>query len=716
MEAGQLRLCQTCTATLQGETFINERSDQYAVGDKHPRFNRVHHDNYISLTQSKDASCWICSLLWAKHTPPPSSGENRVGETSAHHDLRSFSRVDAYDGIDVYFHVRCTCKAEFDLHVSVSQATHANQGLDASYLVLQGCDEKRPSILGLSQDLSVIHSWIATCEASHEHCDTTTQARDPGFLPTRLIDVKDVKLGKARLRSRDDVQVREDGKYPPYWTLSHRWGDPESILQLREATEGHFQEGISLEELSRTFRDAVLLVHRLGYRYIWIDSLCVFQDSFADWQAEAGAMVDVYRHSFCNILAAGSSYDPSTTGLFTERTLSPRLLHPFTTDVSIVKIVTETQKETMPGPWTLSNESAWADEIESAPISKRGWVVQERFLATRVLHFTRNQIYWECLERSHSATEPTHDLSTGRRGRSKATAYKTSRIGLARTRAELDAAPAGQPPPWSEDSHHPNPASSSFHAHWGPIVGIYANCALTKESDRFPAMSGIAKAFQQVSGDVYLAGLWKRLLWTDLPWQSLASAGVPACRSSEAYAPSWSWASVVGGDVRLGIAHTKFGSLPTRLIRLVEARVVPEPPAAGGDVTGMLRSAELDVECMMYYYRWDGGRRRLEVFEDEARTEVFFWQTGDDDGGGTLDLHLDTSELVAQFAAAGQIDGVCVPVSGAYHGYGGGKNEYLVLEHESGSRFRRIGLLRAGEIGKWIQGWSESRSSVITLV
>jgi hypothetical protein len=522
------------------------------------------------------------------------------------------------------------------------------------------------------------------------------------FLPTRIIDVKDAELGMVRLQNREDLKVQgHSGTYPAYWTLSHRWGDPNSIPQLRKTTEGRFRDGISLEELSPTFRDAVLLVHRLGHEYIWIDSLCVLQDSLADWQTEANAMVDVYRHSFCNISATGASYDPSNTGLLGERRLSPRLLYPFMTNVNIGTGDTE---KTRPGLWMLRNESAWADEVERAPISSRGWVVQERFLATRILHFTQNQIYWECLESSHAVTEPTRNLSTGQRGTSTATGYKKARLELARTRATL--ATTGQ----SYSDPNTGHSAHSYHAQWGTIVGIYVGCVLTKESDRFLAMSGIAKAFREVSGDEYLAGLWKRMIHTDLLWRSQAKAGVHARRSTELYAPSWSWASVVGGNVQLGVPQNKFGSLPTPLIRLVEARVVPEPP--DGDPMGLLRSAELEIECMRYYYRWDGRQNVFAVFRDEARTDCYFTKTGSDLGSN---LSLDTSELVERFAAVDEVDGVCVPIYGAYGGYGGGTNEYLMLEHDSGCRFKRIGLLRAGEIGKWISDWS-GNCSRITLI
>lgn len=66
----------------------------------------------------------------------------------------------------------------------------------------------------------------------------------------------------------------------------------------------------------RTFRDAILITRALGYRYLWIDSLCIIQDS-EDWFHEASTMGDVYSNSQCT-LAAIYAYN-STEGLLRPR-------------------------------------------------------------------------------------------------------------------------------------------------------------------------------------------------------------------------------------------------------------------------------------------------------------------------------------------------------------------------------------------------------------
>ncbi|KAJ4317440.1 hypothetical protein N0V84_007346 [Fusarium piperis] len=391
-------------------------------------------------------------------------------------------------------------------------------------------------------------------------------------------------------------------------------------------------------------------------------------------------MVNVYRHSLCNISAISASSDPGRSRLFVKRRLQSRLLFPFKFNG---KLRGSSGGAINDGPWIFWNGSLWADEIESTPLSTRGWVVQERFLTPRVLHFTENQIYWECLENECCEADPTGKflILAHASGSPKIvpTVYKKARLELAKKRTDL------------AEGRSTDDTNVQFHTQWGDVVSLYANCALTKESDRLIAMSGIAKTFQEANNDKYLAGLWKKVIYTNLTWTTNASDGAKVHRS-KSYAPTWSWASVTGGHKRLSMLHQRYSRLPNPLIKLVEERIVTEPP--GGDPTGLLRSAELDIECLLYYYRWTADSSKLTVYTDEARTQCYFEKEKK-----PKDLHLDTTGLVQKFAEADEMEGVCVPLCGAYGGYGGGTNVYLMLEHDSGTRFKRIGVFEEGEIG-----------------
>ncbi|KAM5511909.1 heterokaryon incompatibility protein [Fusarium oxysporum f. sp. phaseoli] len=218
----------------------------------------------------------------------------------------------------------------------------------------------------------------------------------------------------------------------------------------------------------------------------------------------------------------------------------------------------------------------------------------------------------------------------------------------------------------------------------GSLVSIYANCALTNESARLIAMSGIAKRFQEANKDTYLAGLWKEVIHYDLTWRTNASEGAEVVRN-ESYAPTWSWASVVGG-------HTTLSALPQ------------------SDPTGLLRSAELDIECMPFYYRWTANSTRLAVYKYGTRSDCYF-----EEEFSSQNLQLDTTDMVRKFNEMSEMEGVCVPLCTSYKGYGEVKNVFIMLEHVSGTKFRRIGTFEYGEIGRWISDWYGSRTR-ITLV
>jgi hypothetical protein len=75
--------------------------------------------------------------------------------------------------------------------------------------------------------------------------------------------------------------------------------------------------GIAISSLPKTFQDAVLVANALSLRYLWIDSLCIIQDSEQDKATELPSMGDYYYGSAFNI-SADAAQD-SREGLFYPR-------------------------------------------------------------------------------------------------------------------------------------------------------------------------------------------------------------------------------------------------------------------------------------------------------------------------------------------------------------------------------------------------------------
>jgi hypothetical protein len=93
-----------------------------------------------------------------------------------------------------------------------------------------------------------------------------------------------------------------------YLALSHCWGlTMPASAKLTLETFDINRKSIDLQGLPRTFQDFIGISRRLGIQYVWIDSLCIIQNSKEDWQYEAAQMASVYSGAYLTIAASGSA-------------------------------------------------------------------------------------------------------------------------------------------------------------------------------------------------------------------------------------------------------------------------------------------------------------------------------------------------------------------------------------------------------------------------
>ncbi|KAL8684922.1 MAG: hypothetical protein Q9218_008069, partial [Villophora microphyllina] len=303
-------------------------------------------------------------------------------------------------------------------------------------------------------------------------------------------------------------------------TLSHRWGAA-SFLKLTLSNLADLVKGFSIAGLPRTFQDAIAVARRLGCKYIWIDSLCIIQNSTEDWIHEAALMGEVYANSHCNIAATWNS--SSDDGLFKKRNVS-----------EVEGIVVSPQwvglKSTI---FRVVEYGLWESLISLAGLNKRAWVVQERLLAPRVLHFGRTQLAWECRGVDACETYPT----------GLPVAQQTTQT----LHKGLDPDTDGKTLQSMGDSE----SSTKLYAYhvWNKIVAAYSAGELTVASDKLIAISGLAEKMQTLLQDEYLAGLWKGTLSSDLLWKVIdgkQANGLLSTRAVRYRAPTWSWAALDG--------------------------------------------------------------------------------------------------------------------------------------------------------------------------
>src|SRR3569833_3379054 len=117
-------------------------------------------------------------------------------------------------------------------------------------------------------------------------------------LPTLVLDLGDLKHGNIRLHS-------PRGQKGIWIALSHRRG----LQDMPKLTAENFEllhRSIALDSLPQAFRDTIHLAELLGVQYVWIDALCIIQDSPTDWDLESSRMPGVYANSYINIAAAAS--------------------------------------------------------------------------------------------------------------------------------------------------------------------------------------------------------------------------------------------------------------------------------------------------------------------------------------------------------------------------------------------------------------------------
>jgi Heterokaryon incompatibility protein (HET) len=169
-----------------------------------------------------------------------------------------------------------------------------------------------------------------------------------------------------------------------YVTLSHCWGR-RPIIRLTADSQSRFELRLPFHGLPKTFKEAIIATRNLltdfNIRYIWIDSLCIIQDSRQDWQAESASMGRIYENSFLT-LAATAGVD-GETGLFFER--NPLSLRPCEVKID--------WKRAHGSIFECENRMGWNSSVGRSPLVQRSWVLQERLLSRRALYFTPNQLF-----------------------------------------------------------------------------------------------------------------------------------------------------------------------------------------------------------------------------------------------------------------------------------------------------------------------------------
>ena len=477
--------------------------------------------------------------------------------------------------------------------------------------------------------------WALDCNM-HHNCVDVIQKR---CLPTRVIEIFLVGNDERDVA----IRLRETaGEAENYIALSHCWGKSWRLITTRANLKRH-KKSIHLASLPQTFRDAIYLARKLKITFVWIDSLCIVQDDVSDWEREALRMGEVYAGAYLTISALAASDDKQ--GIFwgddrvkpgnsrPEPFVPPWIdrvkpgksrpkpfVHPWIVQewegASAPFCLVNTSKNKLAKVWFSDRYSpGWAGcfhskkmehetktKLDDESLTRRGWAFQERLLSQRLLHFGTNQMYWECQQKllyedGTSFESPKTDLSTVMAQHAK---------GIA--------------------------------GDWQRLVEKYAVREFTFEDDKLPAIAGLARRIAEATGDVYLAGLWRSQLLSNLAWKKPMSLSkylsedhkhqrLSVLKRDRYRAPSWSWAAI-DAEIQYSAWSAATNSVATLLDYHIQTHT--------GDPFGRIQSASITIRAP--FHKVEPTRvsnstvpgRKVEV-EDEQQCVLSGMAVGDVD-------------------------------------------------------------------------------------
>ncbi|KAF2119307.1 heterokaryon incompatibility protein-domain-containing protein [Lophiotrema nucula] len=324
-----------------------------------------HYDDFNDVLSSAKSGCYLCQSLaleWEREEDP------RL--------LRGISEVIAYErrgGFRLRMHARLersdsqNAKPNALLYtrtlatsIMISAVRSETAAARAQIIARTGSTNDETSML-------VARSWLDKCLKTHKGCND--EATKTHWHPTRLL-----RLGKSRMGITIRLQEHgEENASGPYVALSHRWGGS-NPMTLKSENLSSMKASIAFTDLSKTFQDAIHATMSIGCEYLWIDSLCIVQDSKEDWMIEASSMKKVYRNALLTI----SATNPRSLD---EGLSSVRHSNHASFLIGNVRFQVGSQKTAI---CQVVDEDRWKNMIRNAPINRRGWVLQERLLSRRI--------------------------------------------------------------------------------------------------------------------------------------------------------------------------------------------------------------------------------------------------------------------------------------------------------------------------------------------
>jgi hypothetical protein len=349
-----------------------------------------------------------------------------------------------------------------------------------------------------------IQAWMNVCTDNHDQCARariSSSHQDEDFVPSRLIKIGMDLTSVTQLTSLT-TPVR-------YAALSYCWGSTNQLVTTTSNVSARYQQ-LHSANLPQTLQDAIFMTKALGLEYLWIDSICIVQDDKDDWAREASRMGDIYACAWI-VLAATAASDCAEGFLHHRKeklTLGSHELGP--------KALTIHARQ-------INNHGPLSQTVmQHYPLFQRGWCMQERQLARRIVHSLPDEVHFTCQTKYYCECSLT---PVGQwRNEFRLSPFRTLML--------------------AQDTD--GTTGTGFGIQWGQIVQEYSRLSLTHPSDTLPALSGLAQRMTHFNPKTYIAGLWERDIAYLLGWRRDIDMTKPQRSSGALAEPTFSWTASSG--------------------------------------------------------------------------------------------------------------------------------------------------------------------------
>ncbi|KAI1770148.1 heterokaryon incompatibility protein-domain-containing protein [Hypoxylon cercidicola] len=384
-------------------------------------------------------------------------------------------------------------------------------------------------------DLSIVKTWVKACSEWHgtECVDTAAwQTSDWGVPFIRLISLADNRL-------------IESASPPPYAALSYVWGAA-PVFKTRQGNIGSLMEpgGLATQPFPKSIRDAMSLARALDFDFLWVDSICIVQDSPDDKAQQIRVMDGIYsRASLTIVAAAGAHADAGIPGLEPGTRSLPQRTVRVSDDLTLVALHADGHRSAAATAW-----------------SARGWTYQERLLSRRCLFsLPDGAVSFQC---ARAVWGEDYRAETPRLARC------APMMEISLNRSWMDPGGVKQ-----RGSATVRTRRVPYLQEYSRLVEGYTGRNMTFASDRLLGISGVLDVLRREFGLCFVQGLPEAVFHMALLWQPRnrlkrapkdEHTGLPLF-------PSWSWGGWIGP---VGYEDwNEFNGLPELEER--ERRVIP---------------------------------------------------------------------------------------------------------------------------------------------